>query len=80
MIDAKRKITMKIKKDNGMMCGSLVPMTEKQRDLIDSMNEFCGEKFEYSDKTTKKEASEYISRNIGEFKLAQMDNWNLKYL
>lgn len=32
----------------------IVPMSKKQRDLIDSMNEFCGEKFEYSDKTTLK--------------------------
>lgn len=58
----------------------IVPMSKKQRDLIDSMNEFCREKFEYSDKTTKKEASEYISRNIEEFKLATMDDWSLKYL
>lgn len=58
----------------------IVPMSKKQRDLIDSMNEFCREKFEYSDKTTKKEASEYIDRNIDEFKLATMDDWSLKYL
>lgn len=56
-------------------------MSEKQRELIDSMNEFCKEKFEYSDKTTMREAQEYISRNIEEFKfLSQPDNWTLKYL
>lgn len=55
-------------------------MTKKQQDLIDDMNEFCREKFEYSDKTTTKEAAEYITRNMEEFKLAQMNDWNLKYL
>lgn len=56
-------------------------MSEKQRELIDSMNEFYKEKFEYSDKTTMREAQEYISRNIEEFKfLSQLDNWTVKYL
>lgn len=56
-------------------------MSEKQRELIDSMNEFCKEKFEYSDKTTMREAKDYINRNIEEFKfLSQPDNWTLKYL
>lgn len=44
------------------------------------MNEFCKEKFIYNDNTTIKEASDYISRNIDEFKLLTMDNWQLQYL
>lgn len=55
-------------------------MTEKQKDLIDDMNEFCREKFKYTNETTVKEASEYISRNIEEFKLVTMSEWQTKYL
>jgi predicted HTH domain antitoxin len=54
-------------------------MTDKQRDLIDSMNEFCIEKFDYTKETTLEEASEYISRNIEQFKLFTMDEWHAKY-
>ena len=43
------------------------------------MNEFCCEKFDFKGKT-KKEASEYISRNIEEYKLATMDNWQIEYM
>ncbi len=55
-------------------------MTTKQRDLIDAMNELCNEKLKYTNETTSKEAREYISRNMEEFRLAQMSDWNLKYL
>ena len=53
-------------------------MTEKQRELIEDMNEFCTEKC-YLDADVQT-ASDYISRNIEEFKLATMDNWQLNYL
>ena len=55
-------------------------MTEKQKALIDDMNEFCTEKLNYDVNTTKAEASEYISRNIEQFKLLTMDNWQMQYL
>lgn len=55
-------------------------ITEKQKSLIDAMNEFCREKLIYTNKTTRKEASNYIDRNIEEYKLATMDNWQLQYL
>lgn len=55
-------------------------MTVKQRDLIEQMNEFCKEKFDLSYNYTLQEASDYISRNIEDFKLLTMDNWQLKYL
>lgn len=54
-------------------------ITEKQRQLIEDMNEFCREKFDFKNKTRKK-ASEYISRNIDEYKLAIMDNWQIAYM
>lgn len=55
-------------------------ITEKQKSLIDDMNEFCREKFIYNEYTPRQEASEYISRNIEEYKLATMDNWQVQYL
>ena len=55
-------------------------ITQKQKALIDDMNEFCTEKFNYDENTTKAEASEYISRNIEQFKLLTMDNWQMQYL
>ena len=42
-------------------------MTDKQRDLIECMNEFCQE--QCSIEATKEEAQAYISRNIEEYKL-----------
>ena len=54
-------------------------VTEKQKKFIKDMNEFCCEKFDFKGKT-KKEASEYISRNIEEYKLATMDNWQIEYM
>lgn len=54
-------------------------ITEKQRQFIEDMNEFCREKFDFQNKT-KKEASEYISRNIEEYKLAIIDNWQTAYM
>lgn len=44
-------------------------MTVKQRKLIESMNEFCDEKFDVSKIRNNKEVSEYISRNIEQYKL-----------
>lgn len=44
-------------------------MTNGQKKLIESMNEFCDEKFDTSKIRTKEEASEYISRNIERYKL-----------
>ena len=55
-------------------------ITEKQKALIDDMNEFCTEKLNYDENTTKEEASKYISRNIEQFKLLTMDNWQIQYL
>ena len=52
-------------------------MTDKQRELIECMNEFCQEKFDLSYERTKEEASEYISRNIDEYKLLTTSNWAL---
>lgn len=52
-------------------------MTDKQRELIECMNEFCKEKFDLSYERTKEEASEYISRNIDEYKLLTTSNWAL---
>lgn len=57
----------------------MTEITAKQRELIEDMNEFCREKFNFDGKS-KKDASEYISRNITEFKLLLMDTWQLKYL
>lgn len=54
-------------------------ITEKQRQFIEDMNEFCREKFDFKGKT-RKEASEYISRNIEEYKLETMDNWQTAYM
>lgn len=55
-------------------------ITQKQKALIDDMNEFCTEKLNYDENTTKEEAREYISRNIEQFKLLTMDNWQMQYL
>lgn len=54
-------------------------MTEKQKDLIECMNEFCREKFDLSYQRTKTEARDYISRNIEEYKLYSADNWCLAH-
>ena len=53
-------------------------MTEKQRELIEGMNEFCTEKCPLD--ADVQTASDYISRNIEEFKLLTMDNWQFKHL
>ena len=55
-------------------------ITKNQKELIDDMNEFCREKFMYDDCTTLAQAAEYISRNIEEFKLLTIDNWQLQYI
>lgn len=48
--------------------------TEKQLAFIRNMEEFVGEQFKG---TTRKEASEYIDRNIEMYKLYTMDSWAL---
>lgn len=55
-------------------------ITQKQKELIDCMNEFCSEKFLYHDRTPSLEASNYISRNIEEYKLLSMSEWQTRYL
>lgn len=50
-------------------------MTDKQRELIECMNEFCFHKFDLSYERTKEEAREYISKNIEEYKLLTTDPW-----
>lgn len=52
-------------------------MTDKQRELIECMNEFCFHKFDLSYERTKEEAREYISKNINEYKLLITDDWAL---
>lgn len=52
-------------------------MTEKQKDLIECMNEFCSKQFDLSYPRTKEEAREYISKNIEEYKLLSASNWQL---
>ena len=49
--------------------------TEKQLRFIADIEEFVGEQFRG---TTKKEATEYISRNIERYKLLTMDNYILE--
>lgn len=49
--------------------------TQKQLDFIADIEEFVPEKFTG---TTKKEASEYISRNKEQFKLLTTDTWVLE--
>ena len=54
------------------------PITDKQRELIECMNEVCREKFDLDGFPTKRMAQEYISRNIEEFKLQTMNSWALE--
>lgn len=49
--------------------------TEKQLQFIADIEEFVDEQFKG---TTKKEATEYISRNIERYKLLTMDNYILE--
>lgn len=44
-------------------------ITQNQKDLIDDMNGFCEEKFNYNKDTTFEQAKEYVSKNIREYKL-----------
>lgn len=57
----------------------MLPITDKQRQLIEDMNEFCREKFDFNGKN-RKDASEYIDRNMSEFKLVSMSNWQYQYI
>ena len=54
-------------------------MTDRQRELIECMNELCSKKFDLSYERTKEEAREYISKNIEEYKLFTMDIWVLTH-
>lgn len=53
-------------------------MTAAQQKLIEAMNEFCTEQCPLDVDT--KTASEYISRNIEEYKLLTMSSWQLDYM
>lgn len=53
-------------------------ITEKQKQLIEYMNEFCREKFDLENNHSKKDAQKHISRNIEEYKLSIIDNWCLQ--
>lgn len=64
---------------NNQFCTTIVDITLLQRRLIEDMNEFCCEKFDFNGKN-RKDASEYIDRNIEEFKLATMSNWQYQYM
>ncbi len=60
-------------------CATIIDITPSQRRLIEDMNEFCREKFDFNGKNCK-DASEYIDRNIEEFKLNTMSNWQYQYI
>lgn len=60
-------------------CATIIDITPSQRRLIEDMNEFCREKFDFNGKNCK-DASEYIDRNIEEFKLNTMSNWQYQYM
>lgn len=53
----------------------MTPITDKQRALIECMNEFCREKFDLEGFPTKRMAQEYIARNIDEYKLQSASSW-----
>ena len=57
-------------------------ITEKQRVLIMKMNKKCNEKFDLSYERTKRDAWEYISRNMDEFKrkswASYIDSWAIE--
>lgn len=55
-------------------------MTEKQKEFIEVMNEFAGnlyKPFDLSYKRTRKEASEFISKNIELFKVSSANIWTI---
>lgn len=53
-----------------------LPITEKQREFIKTMQEFVDECFTG---TTRGEAADYINRNIELFKLYSADSWCLEH-
>lgn len=57
----------------------IAEITPPQRQLIEAMNEFCREKFDFNGKI-KEDAMEYINRNMTEFKLSSMDNWQTMHM
>lgn len=53
-----------------------LPITEKQREFIETMQEFVDERFTG---TTRGEAADYINRNIDELQLAMTDGYCLEH-
>ena len=53
-------------------------MTNKQRELIECMNEFCWEKCDMN--ASVQEANDYIRRNYELYQLMTMDNWQYDYM
>lgn len=68
-----------MKNKKGQFNTIIVEITPAQRQLIEAMNEFCREHFDFNGKT-KEYASEYIDRNMTEFKLSSMDNWQTMHM
>ena len=56
----------------------MTPITDRQKALIECMNEFCREKFDLEGNPTKRMAQEYISRNIDEYKLLSASSWHIE--
>ena len=68
-----------MKNKNNQFCSIIIGITPPQRQLIEAMNEFCREKFDFKGKT-KEDAMEYSSKHINEFKLSTLDNWQIQYM
>lgn len=68
-----------MKNKENQFCTTIIDITPSQRRFIEDMNEFCREKFDFNGKN-RKDASEYIDRNIEEFKLNTMSNWQYQYI
>lgn len=67
-----------MKNKNNQFRTIIINITPPQRRLIEAMNEFRREKFDFNCKN-RKDASEYIYRNMNEFMLATMENWQFQY-
>lgn len=68
-----------MKNKNNQFRTIIIDITPPQRQLIEAMNEFCREKFDFNNKN-RRDASEYICRNMNEFRLATMENWQFQYM
>lgn len=68
-----------MKNKNNQFRTIIINITPPQRRLIEAMNEFRREKFDFNGKN-RKDASEYIYRNMNEFMLATMENWQYRYI